>query len=92
MTYEEIKCFLPKNIITSVYSLHGEYPIERTKNYLGHNILEIYDISKIYGRNHFNLKSISGEIARFVSLYLKKKVNNLLEVLSLKFNQKIKIP
>lgn len=91
MTYEEIKCFLPKNIITSVFSLHGEYPIERTRNYLGHNILEIYDISKIYGKNHFNLKSISGGIARFVSLFQKKKVNNLLEVLNLKFSEKIKI-
>lgn len=44
VTYEEIKCFLPKNIITSVFLLHGEYPIERTRNYLVHNILEIYYI------------------------------------------------
>lgn len=89
VTYEQIKCFLSQNVITSVFSIHGEYPEGRNNNYLGHKMLEVYKISDVYGSNHYRIKSLSKGIAKFVRLCkYNNKVMNLLEILNLKFTFK----
>lgn len=85
--YDDIKNYLPSNIITSVFSLHREYVNKRRDNYYGDRLIKDYDITSIYGADHFKGSSISRGIARFINLYLtrRKLMDNLLESLDLKF-------
>ncbi|GAE37504.1 putative ATP binding protein SugR [Halalkalibacter akibai JCM 9157] len=91
VTYEEIKKFLPSRIITSVFSLHGEYPVDRQPNFIGDRIVDSYDISKIYGSNHYEFKSLSKGIYRFLETYKNNSdiVDELLNFLSFKFINKL---
>jgi len=93
VTYDEIRSFLPTTIITSVFSFHGEYPIERPSNFIGDRIVENYDISKVYGANHYGFSSLSKGISRFIETYMNNNyvVDELLNLLNLKFDNKILI-
>ena len=93
VTYDQIRAFLPTKIITSVFSFHGEYPIERPSNFIGDRIVESYDISKVYGANHYGFSSLSKGISRFIEIYRSNTyvVDELLNLLNLKFDNKILI-
>ena len=68
ITYAQIEEYLPTNVITSAFSLHGEYPKVRPHNYLGDERVHVYDITDIYGENHYAMKSLSTGIFRFLLL------------------------
>jgi ABC-type multidrug transport system ATPase subunit len=91
VTYEGIRSFLPTKIITSVFSFHGEYPFERPSNFIGDRLVENYDISNVYGANHFRFSSLSKGISRFIEIYIHKRhmVDELLSLLNLKFSNRI---
>lgn len=93
VTYDDIIPFLPTKVITSVFSFHGEYPSERPFNFIGDRIVETYDISKVYGLNHYGLPSLSKGIGRFIDIYRNNPsvVEELLNLLNLKFDNKLLI-
>lgn len=93
VTYEEIRNFLPTKIITSVFSFHGEYPFKRPSNFIGDRLVENYDISNVYGANHFRFSSLSKGISKFVEIYFHKRhiVDELLSLLNIKFSNKVLI-
>lgn len=93
ITYEEIQQFLPTKIIASVFSLHAEYPSNRTNRYIGDARVKIFDIAKLYGANHYNFSSLSTGILRFVQMYEENResVTNFFELLNLKFENKVRI-
>lgn len=64
--YSEIKQFLPANVIVSAFSLSGEYPSERMRNFGGDRRLNVFDVSKLYGLNHFAFPSLSPGLARLM--------------------------
>ncbi|MDA1935453.1 hypothetical protein COM77_23310 [Bacillus cereus] len=91
--FEEIIEYLPSEVITSVFSIHGEYPINRNSNYYGDYLIKNYDINMIYGKNHFGGPSISKGISSFIQLYIKQKelVKGLLANLNLELVDKVKV-
>ncbi|WP_175638327.1 AAA family ATPase [Metabacillus schmidteae] len=93
VTYDVIRPYLPSAIITSVFSFHGEYPTERPLNFIGDRIIENYDISKVYGANHYGFSSLSKGISRFIETYRNNTsvVEELLYLLNIKFDNKVLI-
>ncbi|WP_321886503.1 AAA family ATPase [Paraburkholderia bannensis] len=61
--YADIREFLPANVIVSAFSLSGEYPTERVSNFGGDRRLKVFDVSKLYGFNHFAFPSLSPALA-----------------------------
>jgi len=64
--YADIKQYLPANVIVSAFSLSGEYPTERVGNFGGDRRLNVFDVSKLYGFNHFAFPSLSPALARLM--------------------------
>lgn len=93
ITYMELKEYLPSNIITSVFSLHGEYPSKRPDIYYGDRLLESFDITSIYGVDHFKGPSLSRGLAKFLDLYVTKNdlLTNLLEKVNMEFAKVVKV-
>ncbi|WP_274307946.1 ATP-binding protein [Solibacillus daqui] len=93
VTYDQIKRFLPSKIIGSVFSFHGEYPFERPRTYIGEKRVSIYDISKIYGANHYSFNSISNGIANFIEIFKEDKESlvNVFEIFNLTFENKVRV-
>ncbi|MBA4496301.1 AAA family ATPase [Paenactinomyces guangxiensis] len=93
VSYHEIKDFLPVNVITSVISIHGEYPENRRPNYQGHRAIKSYNISGIYGQNHFGIPSLSKGICRFIESYRNEKIiaKSFLKALGLAFTNKVAV-
>lgn len=93
VTYDQIKRFLPSKIIGSVFSFHGEYPFERPRTYIGEKRVTIYDISKIYGANHYSFNSISNGIANFIKIFKddKESLINVFEIFNLTFENKVRV-
>lgn len=91
VTYEYIKEFLPTKVITSVFSMHGEYSVVRPRNFIGDKIVDDYDIADIYGANHYKFTSLSKGIHRFLEMYRTNTeiVDRLLNLLNLKFSQEV---
>ncbi|WP_298496545.1 ATP-binding protein [uncultured Algibacter sp.] len=91
ITYENIREYLPFKVVTSTFSIHGEYPISRPSNYIGDEIVDVQSITDIYGNNHYDLGSISLGIFRFVNLYFKKsnELKELLDLFDLKFTNRV---
>jgi energy-coupling factor transporter ATP-binding protein EcfA2 len=79
------------SVVSSTFSLHGEYPVARPGNYLGHQIVSDQSITNIYGRNHYQIGSISRGILRFVRLFFESKseIKELLKLFDLKFTNKV---
>lgn len=91
ITYKEIQDFLPFKVVTSTFSIHGEYPNARPSNYIGDEIVHVQSITDIYGKNHWNLGSISLGIFRFLKLYFNEsnKLKELLNLFDLKFTNRV---
>ncbi|KOR83469.1 hypothetical protein AM233_04580 [Bacillus sp. FJAT-22058] len=91
VTYEDIRKFLPANVITSVFSMHGEYPSKRPPKFIGDQIVHQYNISDIYGFNHFNFSSLSKGIRRFLEIYYQDSsaLDDFLDLLNLKFCKQV---
>ncbi|QXU43478.1 ATP-binding protein [Pedobacter sp. D749] len=91
VTFDEIAQYMPTSIVTSVFSMHGEYPNPRPGNYEGRQLLADRSITRMYGDNHFDLGSISRGIVRFLRMYLAKgsRVKSLLGLFDLKFNDRV---
>ncbi|KXH90486.1 MULTISPECIES: ATP-binding protein [Bacillus] len=91
--FKDIIQYLPSEVITSVFSIHGEYPLSRNSNYYGEYLIKNYNINMIYGKNHFGGPSISKGISRFIQLYIKqyKLVKELLASLNLEFMGMLKV-
>lgn len=91
ITYKEIRDYLPYKVVTSTFSIHGEYPISRPSNYIGDEIVDVQSITDIYGNNHYDLGSISLGIFRFVNLYFNKsnELKELLDLFDLKFTNRV---
>lgn len=87
VTYDAIRPYLPIKVITSVFSLHNEYAVERRSNYIGDKIVDHYDVSKIYGANHYQFVTLTKGIHRFLEMYMSKKdiVDELLNLLNFRF-------
>ncbi|WP_268624914.1 AAA family ATPase [Paenibacillus alvei] len=82
VTYESIRQYLPSKVITSVFSMHGEYSVSRRGNFIGDIIVENYDIADIYGTNHYKFTSLSKGIYRFLEMY-RKNTEVMVEFLNL---------
>ncbi|WP_342554213.1 AAA family ATPase [Paenibacillus sp. FSL R7-0652] len=93
VTYESIRQYLPSKVITSVFSMHGEYAVSRQKNFIGDKIVEHYDISDIYGLNHYKFTSLSKGIYRFLEMYRKNTeiMVEFLNLLNFRFSNNIRI-
>ncbi|WP_298427929.1 ATP-binding protein [uncultured Kordia sp.] len=91
ITYKDLREYLPFKVVTSTFSIHGEYPISRPSNYIGDEIVDVQSITDIYGNNHYDLGSISLGIFRFVNLYFKKsnELKELLDLFDLKFTNRV---
>ncbi len=76
--------YCPKSVVTSAFSLHAEYPNRRPVNFIGYMLLGNYNITDIYGKNHYKLGSISRGILRFIKL-INNSDSGLSEVLQ-RFN------
>lgn len=76
-----IKGYLPKSIVLSIFSIHGEYPNNRHREYIGDKMLRVYDISKLYGTNHFGLPTITRGISRFLKLMFTDARSDFFETL-----------
>lgn len=70
IAYADIKEFLPSNVIVSGFSMSGEYPAERLANFKGDRRLSVFDMSQLYGRNHYGFPPFSPGIARLLTLWL----------------------
>ncbi|MCD8433564.1 AAA family ATPase [Tenacibaculum finnmarkense genomovar ulcerans] len=91
ITYEDIKSYLPNKVVTSSFSIHGEYPTPRPYNYIGDELVSIQTITNIYGNNHYDFGSISIGIFRFVNLFFdgSNKIKDLLTLFDLKFTNRV---
>ncbi len=54
-------------VVASVFSTRGEYPSRKVGNARGLRHTAIYDISKLYGKHHYELGSFSAGLRKFVS-------------------------
>ena len=83
--------FTPRSVVSSAFSLHGEYPTSRPRNYKGHRIVSDQSITNIYGKNHWQMGSISRGILRFVRLFFdsKSEIQELLKLFDLKFTNRV---
>lgn len=77
-----INSYLPKSIVLSTFSIHGEYPRNRHRRYRGKRLLNVYDISNIYGINHFRLPTITRGISRFLKLMFNEDNSDFFETLN----------
>lgn len=66
--YDDIRDFLPSNVIISAFSLHGEYPSPRPATYIGDRPVKIFDTGLIYGVNHYQFPSLSKGIRLLMEL------------------------
>lgn len=89
-----IKSYLPKSLVLSTFSIHDEYPKNRPRHYYGEKFVRVYDISNLYGSNHFSLPTITRGISRFLKL-MYNEVNsdffNTLKSLGFTFNNNVLI-
>jgi ABC-type multidrug transport system ATPase subunit len=69
IAYADIQEFLPSNVIVSGFSMSGEYPAERLASFKGDRRLSVFDMSKLYGRNHYSFPPFSPGIARLLTLW-----------------------
>lgn len=76
-----IRSYLPKSIVLSTFSIHDEYPKNRPGNYVGEKFVKVYDISNLYGTNHFGLPTITRGIARFLKLMFKEESSEFFDTL-----------
>ena len=76
-----IKSYLPKSIVLSIFSIHNEYPKNRPRRYIGEKFVRVYDISNLYGSNHFSLPSITRGISRFLKLMYNEEKSEFFETL-----------
>lgn len=83
--------YTPMSVVSSTFSLHGEYPIARPGNYQGHQIVSDQSITNIYGKNHYQMGSISRGILRFIRLFFdsKSEIKELLSLFDLKFTNRV---
>jgi len=83
--------FTPMSVVTSTFSLHGEYPISRPRNFIGHQIVSPQTITHIYGENHYEIGSISRGLLRFVNMFYESKseIKELLKLFDLKFTNRL---
>lgn len=83
--------YTPMSVVASAFSLHGEYPTPRPGNYDGHQIVSDQSITNIYGRNHWQMGSISRGILRFVRLFFESKseIKQLLKLFDLEFTNRV---
>ncbi|PFR51034.1 ATP-binding protein [Bacillus cereus] len=91
--FNDIIGILPSEVITSAFSIHGEYPSNRNGNYKGRKILKNYNVDVIYGKNHFGGLSISAGISKFIQQYIAQKelIENLLQKFNLEFGNAVRI-
>jgi ABC-type multidrug transport system ATPase subunit len=68
LTYRDATPYLPRNVIVSGFSLQGEYPGRRPSNFIGDQRVLMYDISNLYGYNHFQFPPLSSAISRLFSM------------------------
>lgn len=68
--YDDIKKFLPKNIIVSGVDI--EYPKRYTGNYIGHRILEVSDLTSGYTNSGIGMEMSKG-LLTFMDKYLSKE-------------------
>lgn len=89
VTYDEIRSYLPTKVIASVFSMHGEYE-DYHPRVKGDKIVGIYDISNVYGANHFGF-SLSKGLNRFIKMYIenKRRADEFLSILNFKFANKV---
>lgn len=90
--FVHIKSYLPKSIVLSTFSIHNEYPRNRPGRYRGERFLKVFDISKLYGPNHFELPTITRGISRFLNLIFNEGNSSIREAfnsLGFSFNNKV---
>ena len=88
-----IKSYLPKSIVLSIFSIHNEYPKNRHSRYIGEKFVRVYDISKLYGSNHYSLPTITRGISRFLKLMYSKgnEFFEILNTLGFRFNNRVQM-
>lgn len=91
ITYEDIRNYIPNKVVSSIFSIHGEYPNPRPHNFIGHQVVSLQTITNIYGNNHYDFGSISIGIFRFVKLFFNEtnEIKKLLSLFDLKFTNKV---
>jgi ABC-type multidrug transport system ATPase subunit len=93
INYSDIARFLPTNIITSAFSLHGEYPLPRNANWIGDRRLDVYDTKNLYGINHYDFPPFSSAIGKLMGLVLADDpaIRSLETLLDARFTSAVKI-
>jgi ABC-type lipoprotein export system ATPase subunit len=91
ISFDLFNSYLPLTVVTSAFSVHGEYPPSRNSTFHGKHINKDQSITKIYGQNHYGLGSITRGIVRFLRLFYRrqKKIRSLLRLFDLRFNNKV---
>lgn len=79
VTYDEIRKYLPENIIISAFDIN--YPKDYNWNYIGDRILEIRDISTNYKNSAFGMDMSKGLLI-FIDKYFSKENIYLKEFLN----------
>ncbi len=67
-SFEEpfLSAFLPQ-VIASVFSTRGEYPKPKAPNYRGSHHSAVFEISEMYGKNHYRMGSLSNGLGRLLT-------------------------
>ncbi len=91
VSFAEVVHLLPR-VIVSAFSVHGEYPSNRT-SYIGETLVRIYDTSAVYGKNHYKLPSLSRGISRLVTLLRNRAphADHLQSLLGIRFTGQVRI-
>ncbi len=84
ISFEEVRNYIPSNIVTSVFSMNTEYYYQWQDKFIGEKLIQSYSISNVYGNN---LLDLSKGICKFIEQYIKdeKKINDLLSIFNFKF-------
>lgn len=91
--FKDVVPYLPPIVIVSAFSLHGEYPTNRPKNFVGDQRVAMYDISNLYGYNHFRFPTFSPAIVKLMNSVVEGApgVRMLEELLGGKFSGRVRI-
>lgn len=92
--FSEIERYLPKNVIVSAFSVHGEYPTKRPSTFIGKALVKDYAISNIYGKHHYHIGTLSPGLVRLAELSMSgasREIDTLRRLLGIDFTHHVKV-
>ncbi|WP_430882471.1 AAA family ATPase [Fusibacter sp. JL216-2] len=91
-SYDEIRKYLPKNIIVSCFEIDEMYPDKRTYNYVGDRIVKLHKVGATTISTGYGLGITEG-IIKLYSIFANNKIarNKLENALDIKFSNRVKV-